>query len=364
MGAGLWILLWLSTRAQAPLLGLALLFAAAQLLLGSYYPDMDMPAESAVLLVLISTLLTVAIVLVATLFVQMAMTERPKHPTLHLLGMIWRFLRDARTTALGLPVFASLVVFIYAFSNVKGNIPVLQPFAWDSTLDHLDMVLHFGRRPWEWLQPLLGHWPITFVLNVLYNLWFVVMFSVWLHYAFRTAPGAPRTRFFFAFMLLWMIGGGLFAVLFSSAGPCFYGPGYLGLTPDPYAALMTYLHRANDIVPIWAVSTQEELWRLHAEGSAEASVSAMPSMHNGTTLLFALASAGWPAWIRRVLWAYVGVIFVGSVHLAYHYAVDAYAGWALALAMWWAAGRLARRWETTAAATRFRNAFAQSSASL
>jgi hypothetical protein len=357
-------LLWLSTLAQAPMAGIALLFLAAQLVLGVIYPAMDVPAGNSVLLVLISTLVTVAMVLVAYVFVVMVMTERPRHPTLQLLRRIWNFLRDARAMALGLPVFVSLVVFVYAFSNVKGNIPVFQPFAWDPTLDHWDKLLHFGRRPWEWLQPLLGHWPVTFAVNVLYNLWFVVMFSVWLHYAFMSAPGIQRTRFFLAFMLLWMIGGGLFAVLLSSAGPCFYGPGYLGYTPDPYAPLMAYLHSANDIVPIWAVSIQQGLWAFHAQGSAEASVSAMPSMHNGSALLFALASAGWPRWLRRALWAYVAVIFVGSVHLGYHYAVDGYAGWALALAMWRVAGMIARRWEATAPALRFRAAFAESPASL
>lgn len=364
MRKGFGTLLWLSTLAQAPLAGLALLFLAAQLVLGQLYPRMDVPAGNSVLLVLLSTLMAVALVLVATLFVQMVLSERPKHPTLRLLGKIREFLSDPRGMALGLPVFASLVVFIYAFSNVKGNIPVFQPFAWDRSFDRFDALLHFGRRPWEWLQPVLGHWPITFLVNVLYNLWFVVMFSVWLHFAFMTVPGVARTRFFLAFMLLWMIGGGLLAVLFSSAGPCFYGAGYLGLAPDPYAALMAYLRRANEIVPIWALSIQEGLWKLHVQGSAEASLSAMPSMHNGSALLFALASGGWPRWVRRALWAYVGVIFAGSVHLGYHYAVDGYAGWALALAMWWAAGVIARRWEATPPATRLRAAFAESPASL
>jgi hypothetical protein len=355
---------WLSTRAQAPLLGIALAFVAAQLVLGALYPNMDLPAGNAVLLVLFSTTLMLALVLIAYLFVQMMLTDRPKHPTVQLVLRVRAFLRNARVMALGLPVFVSLIIFIYAFSNVKGNIPVFQPFAWDRTLDHWDAVLHFGRRPWEWLQPVLGHWPITFVVNVLYNLWFVVMFSVWLHYAFMAQPGVQRTRFFLTFMLLWMMGGGLLAVIFSSAGPCFYGAGHLGLLPDPYAPLMAYLREADKTVPIWALDVQEELWKLHVAKSAEASVSAMPSMHNGSTLLFALASGGWQPWIRRLLWAYVAVIFMGSIHLGYHYAVDSYVAWELTLVIWWVAGHVARRWEATPVATRLRTAFAESPASL
>lgn len=357
-------MLGMSARAQAPLLAIAFTFAAAQLVLVMVYPRMDAPAGISVLLVLVSSLVTLGMVLVAYLFLKMALTERPKRPSLHLVRQLRGFFHDGRAMALGLPVFASLVVFIYAFSNVKANITVLQPFAWDRSLDALDAALHFGRRPWEWLQPVLGYWPITFILNVLYNLWFVAMFGIWLHYAFMAAPGVQRTRFFLAFMLLWMIGGGLLAVTFSSAGPCFFGAGRLGFSPDPYAGLMAYLNEANRVVPVWAVDVQDVLWKLHESGSGEESISAMPSMHNGTALLFALASSGWPAWIRRLLWAYVAVIFMGSIHLAYHYAVDSYVSWGLTLVVWWAAGHLARRWEAPPRAQRFSRVFAESPASL
>lgn len=359
-----WTLLWLSTRAQAPLLLISLLFVALERLLGALYPRMDSPAPKAVILVLVSTLITLSILLSAYLLVKMVMIGRPKHPSVQLIRNIWSLLRDRRAMALGLPVFLSLVLFIYAFSSVKGNIPVFQPFVWDATFDRWDTMLHLGRRPWEWLQPVLGHWPITFVINFLYHLWFPVMFTVWLHFAFMEAPGVQRTRFFLSFMLIWMFGGGLLAIVFASAGPCFYGAGHLGLSPDPYAPLMAYLHEADRIASIWALDVQDELWRLHLAGSAEASLSAMPSLHNGSALLFALASEGWPVWIRRLLWSYVVVIFLGSIHLGYHYALDAYVGWAVTLLTWWVTAPLAQRWERTEIATRFRRCFAESPASL
>ena len=77
-----------------------------------------------------------------------------------------------------------------------------------------------------------------------------------------------------------------------------------------------------------------------------------------------MPSTGWPTRIRLFLWAYVAVIFVGSIHLAYHYAVDSYVGWVLTLVIWRLSCPLARLWENTAAARRFRNAFAESPASL
>jgi hypothetical protein len=39
---------------------------------------------------------------------------------------------------------------------------------------------------------------------------------------------------------------------------------------------------------------------------------------------------------------FAGLILVGSVHLAWHYAVDSYAGILIAVLSWWIAGQLAR----------------------
>jgi hypothetical protein len=230
------------------------------------------------------------------------------------------------------------------------------PFSWDQTLDTWDRVLHFGYRPWEILQPIFGYWPITFLINFNYNLWFVMMNVFWVYYAFLAKPGEERTRYYLSFMLIWMIGGGILAVYFSSGGPCFYGEGRLGLSPDPYAPLMSYLRGANEYLPIWALGTQDMLWDYREAGSAFGGVSAMPSMHNATTLLFVLTSAARPLWVRRLLIAHCILIFLGSIHLGWHYAVDSYVAWAVTLAVWWAMGPVARWWEQTRPARDFAGA--------
>ena len=45
-------------------------------------------------------------------------------------------------------------------------------------------------------------------------------------------------------------------------------------------------------------------------------------------------------WAGYLLSAFAFLIFVGSIHLGWHYAIDGYAGAAVALFGWWAAGRL------------------------
>lgn len=359
-------LIALGFRAQTPVLVLALAYLGIQLLLAALFPPMTTASPQTVFLAVISMVLGLlfflVIILSAYLFIIMAVYERPKRPTVHLIRRMAAVIRSPRNLASGLPIFVSTLILVYAFSRIKGSIPFIAPFSWDMTLDHLDLVLHFGRRPWEWLHPILGHWPVTFVISVIYNLWFAVMYGVWLHYAFMERPGMQRTRYFLTFVLLWMVAGSLLALLLSSAGPCFYGEGRLGLSPDPYAPLVTYLHAVNEIVPIWALSIQDMLWKLHLSNLMESSISAMPSLHNATSLLFVLASRGWPRWVRALLVAHCAVVFIGSVHLAWHYAVDSYVGWAVTILLWWLMAPVARWWESRPAARRFQHAY-QASAS-
>ena len=227
-------------------------------------------------------------------------------------------------------------------------IPVLNPYSWDVYFANLDKALHFGRQPWEWLHPLLGYPPITYLLNLNYNLWFLVTWMVWVYFAFLDKPSEVRTRFFLSFFTLWIVVGSLLAVGFSSVGPCFYGR--LGLTPDPFADLMTYLRGANEVFPIWALPLQDELWQGYIDQSLIVKgISAMPSMHNGSALLYVLAGYQVSRFAGRILALHCFLVFIGSIHLGWHYAVDSYLAWAIALMIWFAVLPIARWWHSTAA---------------
>jgi hypothetical protein len=276
-------------------------------------------------------------------FHHIATVLRPERPVKALIADLRAFLKNPARMAHGLPMVFVMVLFMYVFVELKANIPALNPFAWDAALAEADRALHFGRHPWEWLQPLLGYAPLTFLININYNAWFAVMWAVWIHFAFAERTSHTRTQFFLTFFAAWIVGGSLMAIYYSSAGPCFYGR--LGLAPDPFADLMAYLHAANEVLPIWAIPVQDILWQGYQGQSLADGISGMPSMHNGTALLFALAgfrvsrTAGW------LLTLHAALIFVGSVHLAWHYAVDAYAAWALVLVLWFAMAPVARWWQ-------------------
>jgi membrane-associated phospholipid phosphatase len=213
----------------------------------------------------------------------------------------------------------------------------------------LDRALHFGVDPWRLLQSVLGFDNVTFALNMFYNFWFLALFGCFMWFGFATRASVNRTQFFLAYMLTWLIGGGLLALVFSSAGPVYFGK--LGLSPDPFAELMTYLYGVHERIPIWALKTQEILWDGYTGKTAPIGISAFPSMHNASTLLFALAAWNRSRGLGIAFAIYSVIILVGSVHLGWHYAVDGYAGLALAAVCWWVAGFIAR-WHHARPATR------------
>jgi PAP2 superfamily len=248
-----------------------------------------------------------------------------------------------------LPVFAAMVLFNKAMVELKPAIPALNPFSWDVTFMAWDRVLHFGSDPWVVLQGFMGFDAVTFAVNMAYNFWFVALFGAWFWFGFQRDANELRTRFFLAYMLSWWVGGGLMAVAFSSAGPVYYGA--LGLSPDPFAAQMAYLHDVDSRLPIWALDTQKLLWNGYTGKTAALGISAFPSMHNAAAVLFALAF--WKV-SRKAGWffvLYAVVIFLASVHLAWHYAIDGYAGAVIAVLSWWAAGPVAR-WFSGLSSTR------------
>jgi hypothetical protein len=347
-----WPLLRLSFNASAPLLWLAFGYLGILQFLGLAVPGMSSKAGGEVMFGIAG--FSVPAMFFGLLSIQLgelAIYDKPDHP----IAALWRkfkgIVSDRDRMAAGLPVFVALVTFMYVFTMVKAYITVLAPFTWDAQFDSWDRALHFGYRPWELLQPVFGYWPVTFLVNLNYNMWFVVMNVFWAYYAFVAGPGVERNRFFLSYMIIWIVGGGILAVLFSSAGPCYFGE--LGISPDPYAPLMAYLNEANTHLPIWALNTQDMLWSFRAEGSAFGGISAMPSMHNATALLFILASAQRPLWVRRVLTVHAALIFLGSIHLGWHYAIDGYVAWIVAFAVWKAMGPVSRWWETTRASREF-----------
>lgn len=265
---------------------------------------------------------------------------RPKH----LIGVLIDRARNSVFTverlATGLPVLIMLPIFLNSFTIVKSAIPMLHPFSWDVRFEAADRWIHGGEAPWRIFQPLLGQPAISQVLSFCYVLWFFAVWLVLVWQTFDTRAPRLRAQFFGTMLLSWVVLGSIAALIFASAGPCYFGR-VTGL-PDPYAPLMDYLHRTNEQVTIWALSAQEHLWTGYsAEGvSLGGGISAMPSMHVAMAFLLTLVAwrSHWAAGLIAFL--FYLAIQIGSVQLGWHYAIDGYAATLAIAALWWLMGRI------------------------
>ena len=239
------------------------------------------------------------------------------------------------------PLFIGMAFFFSTFSCMKMLIPRFQPFVWDEYFADLDRLIHFGMAPWELFQPLLGYAPVTFAISFVYILWLGVLFLVLYWQLLSTRDMALRAQFFIAFVLSWAIQGTLMAILFSSAGPCFY-EGIVGT--ERFVPLMEYLRGVNETLPVWALDTQNRLWSNYEEQKLllGGGISAFPSIHAATATLFMLL--GWRTnkligWLTTIFFVF---ILLGSFHLAWHYAVDSYAAILVTFLIWKGSGLLTR----------------------
>lgn len=265
---------------------------------------------------------------------------RPRHLTRHIVAD-WRerYFTGERIAA-ALPVFVLMPVFFSAFTSMKAMIPVIHPFSWDAAFARWDLWLHGGSHPWQLLQPLLGQPLVSSAVNAVYNLWFFVLFGLLLWQAVSLRDRRLRLQFLVSFVLVWAILGSLAATLLSSAGPVYFGR-VTGLE-DSFAPLMAYLREAGQSYPIWALEVQEMLWadyRLAGAGPGSG-ISAMPSLHVASAILFALLGWRTSRALGMALTAFAAMILIGSVHLGWHYAIDGYAAIPAAWLIWAAVGRV------------------------
>ena len=286
----------------------------------------------------------IGIILFGLEVVRIALMERPSR----LLATC--FLR-AKTKYLTLdrliPATIALLVLPLVFSvftSIKLQIPLVNPFSWDPLFASWDAAVHFGRQPWEWLQPMLGTSSITHGIYFLYIFgWGLALNLVVFWQAFSVSKPQVRMRYLVAFVLLWGLFGSVFSTWLSSAGPAFYDR-VVGTTSE-FTQLNDYLAAVFGSTAPSIIQIQENLWQgyIAAEGRRFGGISAMPSMHIACVTINAIVAWHYSRVLGLLLTVFACLIFLGSVHLAWHYAIDGYAGAIGAVACWYLAGFLIKR---------------------
>lgn len=272
-------------------------------------------------------------------FLHMVRVARPADRAAWMKADLRAVVKDPDRLADTLLALGLVIATLASFAQMKGLITAIQPFAWDRTFAAADRALTFGYAPWQVVHATLGHpWVITLVTGA-YNFWLSLMCFVLFYACFARRNPVARLQFLLAFVLAWVLGGNLLATVFSSAGPAYFER--LGLGTD-FAPLMSLLSDHAAQAPISVLPVQNWLWGLYAQPDGLKGISAFPSVHVASSVLMALYGARLS---RAAGWALTGfslVILLGSVLLAWHYAVDGYAGVLIALACWWLAGRMVR----------------------
>lgn len=235
------------------------------------------------------------------------------------------------------------------FTPAKVMIGNVQGFPLDATLADFDQALFLGHDPWELTHALFGGVLPTFVLQFAYNVWFLIMWLTVIYAVLRPEYVMLRARYILAFVLCWMLVGSAAATMLASAGPCFYEQAF----GDPrFAPLMARLasvdaelRAINPEFGVWALNLQDMLWTSFTakEELFGGGISAMPSMHVAQAVLMALAARSLGPRIGAAAWVYAAVIWIGSVHLGWHYATDGIVGGAMAWAIWRLSGWLVER---------------------
>jgi PAP2 superfamily len=240
-----------------------------------------------------------------------------------------------------LPVIIMLCIYMPVFSAMKSSISLFADYSWDPIFIRWDAALHFGDA-WRLIHPLVGYPAATFALNVFYNVWIVVIYGATLFLALRLSNTSLRQRFLLSYFLCWSLLGVGAAIGLASVGPAFVGP-LLG--QDYFEPLTQYLTDANMHYRILSVEVQAKLVNEYREGfrGLGAGITAMPSMHVSMTFLFFLAFRHVSHIAAIISGVFCAFIMVGSVHLAYHYAIDGYVSIIATAVIWKFSGWLAAR---------------------
>lgn len=210
-----------------------------------------------------------------------------------------------------------------------------------------DRALFLGTDPWVVTHAVLGSTAATQVVDSFYHGWFVPM-TLGLIVCAYLRDSHLRTQYVLSYALSWIVIGSVLAWFLPAAGPCFYED-FAGGAPT-FTALMETL-RGHDAALVAggeaglaALKNQQALIAHFGSNGLVlgGGISAMPSMHNALAVLFALGGMRIHRTLGFAMWAYAVLIWIGSIHLGWHYAIDGLAAAALTALIWIACGRAAQ----------------------
>ncbi|AZO05629.1 MULTISPECIES: phosphatase PAP2 family protein [unclassified Mesorhizobium] len=240
---------------------------------------------------------------------------------------------DLPFLVLGVPILAVIPTFFSAFGQIKNSMHRWIPIYADPYLARFDQAI-FGDQAWMVLTQIFGSPAVVVLLDYAYMSWFLVMYSAVFTAAFMRSDPERRFRFFTTYFLSWIILGNVAAILFDSAGPCFYGIFY---PENPFSPLFVYLQGvAASAQPLMALNIQNYLIGQYKSGGGIVGdgISAFPSLHVGMATLIAIFFYDMNRIIGIAAFGFCAIIFIGSIVLGWHYAIDGIASFCAVPILW------------------------------
>ena len=253
-----------------------------------------------------------------------------------------RWQRDRFVSLIWPPMlFATLLA---SFNSYKQMILPLAGYGWDPIVAAADKALFLGHDPWRITHAIFSSPEATVIIDRAYHGWFVPMSIGVVACAFLPqSTFRLRTQYLLTYISVWIVIGSIFAFLMPSAGPCFYEA--LVEPSATFHDLLQSLHQAQAITGSELTSLNNQQMLLELRNSDKliigGGISAMPSVHNGLAIVFALAAFRLNRRAGYVVGAYAAMIWIGSIHLGWHYALDGLVAWSMTLVLWTICGRIA-----------------------
>jgi hypothetical protein len=265
--------------------------------------------------------------------------ERPAAALLAALNARWK--QDRLFSALW-PI-ALFLLLVPSFNAFKQRILPHAGFRFDAELAGADRFL-FGTDPGMLLHRMIGSPATTGFFDAVYHSWFVPT-TLGLCFIGFCAGTRTRAQYMLSYIGVWLFLGAFLAFLVPAAGPAFYAAVADPMGAAPFVAVHQQLELAGKTQFLTSLGNQAYLLaNLDAPALVVGGgISAIPSVHNAMAVLFALVSFRAHRLLGIAMSLFALLIWVASVYLNWHYAVDGIAGAAGAILVWFASGKIVDR---------------------
>lgn len=253
---------------------------------------------------------------------------------------LWTEIFTWKNAAVAIPAVVGMSMVMNSYSDFKSNIAVFHPYHLDVVFQEIDRFVHFGVQPWVLIETVIGYGSVTALLDKIYYLWFFAAFVPTAALIGMPDRFGIRHQFLLSYVFVWGILGIVGATAMSSVGPIYYDRVYGG--PSPFTDLVLNLEHVDSAWSLTTMQVREVLWGAYVNDAATviSGISAMPSIHNAMCVLLFLAARHVNRWLAVAAAVFGLTIFVGSIHLGWHYAIDAYVSAIGVILLWKLAGYL------------------------